>query len=181
MGARAKTAAEEAVTTGFILTKADSIGAGVFDLFRYLQSLTLMIYLSFRSTFFGVDRGRSHFKKHELRQVLSVVSAQIYFTGWQALPMISILALAAGGIAILQTSAQRSLLGGTGMIGNLLVVTIVRELGPLITALIVIARSGAAVASEIGNMRVNREIEALEVMGISRFLTSSSRELRAGC
>lgn len=150
-----------------IFKKADDIGASIFEFFRYLTSLALMTYLSVRSTFFGVDRGHSHFKRHELRQVFSVVSAQIYFTGWQALPMISVLALAAGGVAILQTSAQLSLLGGTGMIGNLLVVTIVRELGPLITALIVIARSGAAVASEIGNMRVNREIEALEVMGIS--------------
>ena len=53
------------------------------------------------------------------------------------------------------------------MLGNLLVVIIVREVGPLVTALIVIARSGTAVASELGNMRVNREIEALEVMGIN--------------
>ena len=81
--------------------------------------------------------------------------------------MVTVLALAAGGVAILQSSAQLSFLGGTEMLGSLLVVTIVRELGPLVTALIVIARSGAAVASEIGNMRVNREIEALEVMGIN--------------
>jgi phospholipid/cholesterol/gamma-HCH transport system permease protein len=44
---------------------------------------------------------------------------------------------------------------------------IVREAGPLLVALVVIARSGTAVASEIGNMRANREIEALESMGIN--------------
>ncbi len=150
-----------------ILKKADVIGHSIFEMLRYLQSLALLIYLSFRSTFFGTTKGHSSVKQYELRQVLSVVSAQIYFTGWQALPMITVLALAAGGVAILQSSAQLSLLGGTAMLGNILVVTIVRELGPLVTALIVIARSGAAVASEIGNMRVNREIEALEMMGIN--------------
>ncbi len=152
-----------------ILRKADDIGAKTFDFFRYLGALGLMIYLSVRSTFFGVAEGHSHVKIYELRQVFSVVSSQIYFTGWQALPMISVLALASGGIAILQSSSQLSLLGGSGMLGNILVVVIVRELGPLITALLVIARSGAAVASEIGNMRVNREIEALETMGINPY------------
>ena len=150
-----------------ILRKADDIGAKTFDFFRNLHVLALMIYVSFRSTFFGIAKGHSHVKKHELRQVFSVVSSQIYFTGWQALPMITVLALAAGGIAILQSSAQLSFFGNAQMLGNILVVVIVRELGPIITALIVIARSGAAVASEIGNMRVNREIEALEVMGIN--------------
>lgn len=150
-----------------IIKTADDIGARTFDFFRYVHAIALLIYLSMRSTFFGIAKGHARVKVHELRQVFSVVSSQIYFTGWQALPMISILALAAGGIAILQSSAQLSLFGGTGMLGNILVVIIVRELGPLITALIVIARSGAAVASEIGNMRVNREIEALEVMGIN--------------
>ncbi|CAN5563511.1 ABC transporter permease [soil metagenome] len=150
-----------------ILRRADNIGARTFETLRYLQNLALLIYVSVRSTFFGTTQGHSNVKQYELRQVFSVVSMQIYFTGCQALPMITVLALAAGGVAILQSSAQLSLLGGTAMLGNILVVTIVRELGPLITALIVIARSGAAVASEIGNMRVNREIEALEVMGIN--------------
>jgi len=118
-----------------------------------------MIYLSFRAAFYDQAQG--------LRTVCGVVSAQIYFTGWQAMPLITVLALATGGIIILQSSLQLSLLGGASMIGNLLVVVVVREVGPLITALLVIARSGTAVASEIGNMRVNREIEALEAMGIN--------------
>ncbi|MCB0408318.1 MAG: ABC transporter permease [Bdellovibrionales bacterium] len=118
-----------------------------------------MIYLSIRATIFDQAQG--------FRTVLSVVSAQIYFTGFQALPLITVLALASGSIVIMQSSAQLSLLGGNEMIGSLLVVVIVREVAPLITALIVIARSGTAVASEIGNMRVNKEIEALEAMGIN--------------
>jgi phospholipid/cholesterol/gamma-HCH transport system permease protein len=83
------------------------------------------------------------------------------------LPLISAIALGSGSIVVLQSSSQFNLLGGSNMMGQLLVVLIVRELAPLLTALIVIARSGTAVASEIGNMRANREIEALEVMGVN--------------
>lgn len=125
---------------------------------EYTLEVFLMIYLSFRAAFFDQAQG--------LRSVFSVVSAQIYFTGFQALPLISVLALASGSIVILQSSTNLSVLGGGSILGDLMVAIIVRELAPLLTALIVIARSGTAVASEIGNMRVNREVEALEAMGI---------------
>lgn len=118
-----------------------------------------MFYLSMRAAI--VDQAQG------FRTLFGVVSSQIYFTGWQAIPLISVLALGAGGIVILQSSSNLNLLGGTEMIGKLLVVIIVREIGPLMTALVVIARSGTAVASEVGNMRANREIEALESMGIN--------------
>lgn len=137
----------------------DGWGSSILSGLVYTVRVLEMIYLSVRAAFFDQAQG--------LRTIVSVVSAQIYFTGWQALPLISVLALASGSIVIMQSQAQLSLLGGSEMIGNLLVVIIVREISPLLTALIVIARSGTAVASEIGNMRVNREIEALEVMGIN--------------
>ncbi len=50
--------------------------------------------------------------------------------------------------------------------GQVFIVTIVRELGPLLTGLIVISRSGTAIATEIGNMNANREFDALTSMGI---------------
>lgn len=142
----------------YIWTPVEAIGARVVSGVDYSVQLFLMAYLSFRAAVYEQSQG--------LRTVFSVVSAQIYFTGWQALPLISLLSLATGVVAILQSSAQLSLLGNVDFVGNLLVVVIVRELGPLITALVVIARSGTAVASELGNLRANREIEALESMGI---------------
>lgn len=137
----------------------DSLGAKITNNLIYTARVLLMVYLSFRATLLDQAQG--------LRTVFSVVSSQIYFTGWQAMPLITVLALAAGAITILQSSTNLSMLGGTEMIGNLLVVIIMREAGPFITALVVVARSGTAVASEVGNMRANREIEALEVMGIN--------------
>jgi phospholipid/cholesterol/gamma-HCH transport system permease protein len=139
-------------------TTVRGLGRKLLDPIEYTLEVFLMIYLSGRAAFFDQAQG--------LRTILSVVSAQIYFTGFQALPLISVLALASGSVVILQSSSNLSLLGGGAILGDLMVAIIVRELAPLLTALIVIARSGTAVASEIGNMRVNREIEALESMGI---------------
>lgn len=136
-----------------------SLGRRVVEPVAGILELFLMCYVALRSAFYDQAQG--------LRSVMAVVSAQIYFTGWQALPLISMLALASGTIVVMQASTGLSLLGGSNMLGNLMVMIVVRELAPLLTALIVIARSGTAVASEIGNMRVNREIEALEVLGIN--------------
>ncbi|MGE0631807.1 MAG: MlaE family ABC transporter permease [Pseudobdellovibrionaceae bacterium] len=136
----------------------DDLGRRFLGTCAYVAEVLFMVYLSFRAAVVDHSQG--------MRSIVSVVATQIYFTGWQAMPLISMLSIASGAVVILQSSAQLSLLGGTEMIGNLLVVIIVRELGPLMTALVVIARSGTAVASEIGNMGANREIEAMESMGI---------------
>jgi phospholipid/cholesterol/gamma-HCH transport system permease protein len=143
----------------FFLTRIDSIGRFVVVNIEYTLRVFLMVYLAVRATV--LDRAQG------LRTIISVLSAQIYFTGWQALPLISILALTTGSVLIIQGMGNLTLLGGTEMIGNFLVVVLVREAAPLLTALVVIARSGTAVASEVGNMRANREIEALESMGIN--------------
>ena len=145
-------------TADMLFNGIDSYGRKLIGTLNYTFGVWRMLYLSLRATLMDPSQG--------FRTVLGVVSQQIYFTGWQAMPLISILALAIGGIAIIQSSTQLAFLGGTEAIGQILVMIVVRELAPLLVALIVIARSGTAVASEIGNMRVHREIEALEAMGI---------------
>ncbi|WP_415062507.1 MlaE family ABC transporter permease [Bdellovibrio sp.] len=142
-----------------LLAQIDSLGRFVTKNVEYTIRVLLMVYLSLRATVLDKAQG--------FRQIVGVISAQIYFTGWQALPLISVLALGVGAVMILQSLSNLSLLGGTQMIGNFLIVMILREAGPLMVALVVIARSGTAVASEVGNMRANREIEALESMGIN--------------
>jgi phospholipid/cholesterol/gamma-HCH transport system permease protein len=142
----------------FSLNFAASLGRSTVGLVEDTFNVFIMIYLSFRATFRDQQQG--------LGTIFRVVSAQIYFTGWQAMPIVAVIALAVGSLFIMQSSYQLNLLGGSEMIGNLMVMIVVRELAPLLVAIVVVARSGTAVASEIGNMRVNREIEALEVMGI---------------
>lgn len=143
----------------YVWPRIDSLGRFVTNNLEYTARIFLMVYLSIRAALYEQSQG--------MRTIFGVVSSQIYFAGYQALPLISMLALGTGAVVILQSSSNLNLLGGADMIGKLLVMIIVRELGPLMTAFVVVARSGTAVASELGNMRANREIEALEVMGIN--------------
>lgn len=142
-----------------ILARIDNLGRFMTSNLEYTARVLIMAYLSLRATILDQAQG--------LRTIVSVIAAQVYFTGWQALPLITTLALTTGSILILQGISNLTLLGGSEMIGSFLVVALARETGPLLTALVVIARSGTAVASEVGNMRANREIEALESMGIN--------------
>lgn len=143
----------------FILGRIDSLGRFMTSNIEYTFRVFMMLYLSVRATINDQAQG--------FRTIVSVIAAQVYFTGFQALPLISTLALCTGSILILQGMGNLTLLGGTEMIGNFLIVVLSREAAPLLTALVVIARSGTAVASEVGNMRANREIEALESIGIN--------------
>lgn len=141
-----------------VLISIDQLGRRFLKLLEYTLNIWIMVYASFRAVIRDTQ---------SLRSIFSVISSQIYFTGFQALPLISLLALASGAIVIMQSTAQLSILSGTNMLGPLMIALITREIGPIMTALIVVARSGTAVATELGNMKVNREISALEVMGIN--------------
>jgi phospholipid/cholesterol/gamma-HCH transport system permease protein len=105
-------------------------------------------------------------RKHSIRTGLRVLFKQVLFTGVDALPLITIVALSIGAISIFQSQTFLPRFGGEPFIGKLLVIVIIRELGPLLTGFIVIARSGTAITAEIGNMVVSHEIEALEAMGV---------------
>ncbi len=91
---------------------------------------------------------------------------QIYFTGFEAIPIISWLATILGIVIVTQTLNIVPLVGNDAIIGEILVWVLVREAGPIFAAVIVIARSGTAIASELGSMKISRETLALEVMGI---------------
>jgi len=100
------------------------------------------------------------------RALFRQVVSQILFTGFEALWLVSVVALATGATVVLQATANMPRFGASEYFGHILIAAVVRELGPFFTALIVIGRSGTAFAAFIGNMRVSREISALEVMGI---------------
>ena len=87
-------------------------------------------------------------------------------SGLFLLPMASFLALALGLIVIGQTVSQLSRFGVTQLLGTVMVSAIVRELGPLLAAGLVLCRAGAANVVELGTARAQGEIESLESMGI---------------
>ena len=95
-----------------------------------------------------------------------VLLMQIYFTGFNAMFIISFLSLALGAIIIIQGITILPKFGQGNLIYQILTIVITRELGPILTAFIVIARSGTAIATEMGNMVVNHQIEAYISVGI---------------
>ena len=92
---------------------------------------------------------------------------QILFTGFEALPIVSILSLLLGTFTISEGYYYLSSIGQTDLIYEVLVSVIVRDIGPILVAFIVLARSGTAISTELGNMVIHREIAALKSMGIS--------------
>lgn len=91
---------------------------------------------------------------------------QVYFTAVQALPMITSLAFVVGGVVIAMARAQSQRLGIATAVGDLLSTVVVRDLGPLFTAIIVVGRSGTAMASEVASYQALGELRALEALGV---------------
>jgi len=103
---------------------------------------------------------------------LSHVVKQIVVIGCRAVPMVALTAFSIGVTLAMQGAQELQKLGAQAYVPNLVTVTLLRELGPVLIAVIVIGRSGSAVTAELGTMKVSEEIEALQVMAINpiRFL-----------
>lgn len=91
---------------------------------------------------------------------------QAMLTGVTAVPIVTLITFFIGVIMALQGAYELRKLGAMQFVPALVAVAISRELGPLITAIVVIGRSGSAFAAEIGTMRVTEELDALETMAL---------------
>ncbi|WP_026287769.1 ABC transporter permease [Thioalkalivibrio sp. ALJ24] len=92
--------------------------------------------------------------------------------GFRALPIVSLIAFLMGVILAFQSAIAMRQFGGEIFVANLVAVSLFRELGPLMMAILLAGRSGAAFAAEIGTMKVNEEVNALQTMALDpvRFL-----------
>jgi len=116
--------------------------------------------------FFLVVRETALFMRR--RQVaFRVLVLQILFTGVEALSVVSLIALSIGAVIIVEGGTILPRFGQTNLVYSILIVVITRELGPILTAFIITARSGTAIATELGNMVVSHEVEAYVSVGIS--------------
>ena len=95
-----------------------------------------------------------------------LILTQLYRSGLQLLPMVFFLATLLGLVVIGQTVALMTRVGAIAYLGTVMVTVVVREVGPLLTALLVLSRTGIANVIELATARALGEIEALEVMGI---------------
>jgi phospholipid/cholesterol/gamma-HCH transport system permease protein len=89
-------------------------------------------------------------------------------TGLDGVPIVSLISFLMGLITAFQAAVQLTQFGADIYVANLVGLSIVRELGPLMTAIIAAGRSGAAFAAEIGTMKVSEEVDALTTMGLDR-------------
>jgi len=101
----------------------------------------------------------------KLRRVLK----QIWFIGWQSMSVICLTGVFTGMVLSLQVFNTLQRVGSEAFLGPIVALTLIRELGPVISALMVTGRAGSAVTAEIGVMRISDQIDALELMGLSPF------------
>ncbi|MBW2470427.1 MAG: ABC transporter permease [Desulfobacterales bacterium] len=102
------------------------------------------------------------------------VLQQIYFIGMKSIFVICLTGAFTGMVLGLQGYYLLVKYGSTGVLGSAVALSLIREMGPVLTAIMVIARAGSAMAAEIGIMRISEQIDALETMDIDpiRFLVS---------
>jgi phospholipid/cholesterol/gamma-HCH transport system permease protein len=134
------------------------IGKVVINSLAYLGALAALIARSVFCVLVGPFQKRPVRWRRVINQAAEV--------GVRALPILSLITFFIGLILALQFASELRKLGAMNQVATAVAVTVTRELGPLITAILVIGRSGSAFAAEIGTMRVTEEIDALEVMAI---------------
>src|SRR5262249_62252314 len=112
------------------------------------------------------------FQGKPLRAQRSITQAMQ--VGVRALPILSLITFFIGLILALQSAYELRKFGAINYVASAVAISMSRELGPLITAIVVIGRSGSAFAAEIGTMKVTEELDALETMALNpiRFLVT---------
>jgi len=143
---------------------AEELGHNTVEIWRDIQSL-----ISFIGEL-SVGLARALFRPRTVRwrDALTIAEA----AGVNALPIVALVSFLMGLIMAFQAAIPLRQFGAQLYIANLIGLSMLRELGPLMTAVILAGRSGSAFAAELGTMKVREEIDALKTMGLDsvRFL-----------
>jgi phospholipid/cholesterol/gamma-HCH transport system permease protein len=137
---------------------AAQVGDEAIGSLAYVGALASLGWRAAYFTFVGPFRGRPLRVKSAISQAMQV--------GVGAVPILSLITFFIGLILALQAAYELRKFGAMNYVAGAVALSMTRELGPLITAILVIGRSGSAFAAEIGTMRVTEEIDALETMAI---------------
>ena len=142
------------------------VGGSVINGLSYVGALASLGGRAAYYTFVGPFQGKPLRLQRAVSQAMDV--------GVRALPILSLITFFIGLILALQSAYELRRFGAMNYVATAVAISMSRELGPLITAIVVIGRSGSAFAAEIGTMKVTEEIDALETMAISpiRFLVT---------
>ncbi|MGH9685898.1 MAG: MlaE family ABC transporter permease [Candidatus Acidiferrales bacterium] len=140
------------------MSVTEHAGQATIDGVAYVGDLVILIGRSLRAIFVMPFQGERLRVQRAIHQAMAV--------GVGAVPILSLISFFIGTIMALQSAYELRRLGAMGLVAAAVAISVTRELAPLITAIVVIGRSGSAFAAEIGSMKVNDEIDALETMAI---------------
>jgi phospholipid/cholesterol/gamma-HCH transport system permease protein len=136
-----------------------AIGTGLFVIAEHGRKLLLLLG--------GFVLDFAKLVRHPLRGPWREISAQVYRVGTQALGITALVGFLIGVVLSYLSAQQLAVFGAGQFIVKLLGIATVRELGPVLAAILVAGRSGSSITAQIGVMRVTQELDAMEVMGIS--------------
>lgn len=131
-----------------------SLGRGTLDLLAEMGAMSLFLLDGMRHMFSSP------------KQIPKVIH-QVYVIGAGSFFLISLIALFTGMVLGLQGYYTLTMFGSEGFLGSAVALSLIRELAPVLTAIMVTGRAGSAMAAEIGVMRISDQIDALEVMDIN--------------
>lgn len=135
------------------------IGEGASSIYESAGELLLLISETFYWTFVSLWKGDGHRK--------GAITAQSLAIGVGAFPIVGLIAFLIGIVLVLQTADLLQQFGATIFIADGLVVAMFKEMGPLMTAILLAGRSGASIAAEISTMTVTEEIDALKTLALN--------------
>ena len=130
---------------------------GIFLLRRTVGQLCAL-FIKAISSFFSNSRSF----KTDTRNIIT----QTFFTGVEIFPILFVVATLFGTIVIIEVVSLMGRVGLSDVVGSLIVVVIIRELGPILTAFLIAGRSGSSLTTYIGSMVINSEVDALATMGV---------------
>src|SRR5229473_1857399 len=143
------------------------IGAGIID---GTETLGRFVLFLFSSLFYLVT---PPYKPRLAIRQIRIIGAESIF-------LITLIALFTGMVFGLQVYSVLRRFGAEGFLGTVVSLTLVRELGPVLTALMIAARAGSAMAAELGSMQVTEQVDALTVMAINPLQYLVSPRILAG-
>lgn len=135
------------------------LGAGMLGFFEHLRSFIGLIGIVIQDVW--------RFARRPATGPWREISANIYHSGFQALGITALVGFLIGVVFSYLSSQQLSKFGGDAFLVDLLGIAVIRELGPLLAAILVAGRSGSSITAQLGVMRVTEELDAMLVMGVS--------------
>ena len=144
------------ITTGEEQKHENVFVAGIKNFFTEVGLLTKFTFRFFREVFLP---------PYEFKEVLK----QCYIVGYKSLPLVGITGFIMGLVLTIQSRPTLMDFGAESWLPGMVAVSLVREIGPVITALICAGKSGSSIGAELASMKVTEQIDAMEVSGINPF------------